>query len=64
MQHLLHNPVYNALLSGDKALSLGTDTVKYFDEAVSPFVGFEESFQDFYRSWDGLCITKQYKVPT
>jgi len=41
--HLLHNPVYNALLSGDKALSLGTDAVKYFDEAVSPFAGFEES---------------------
>ena len=44
MQHLLHNPVYNALLSGDKALSLGTDAVKYFDEAVSPFVGFKESY--------------------
>lgn len=44
MQHLLHNPVYNALLSGDKALSLGTDAVKYFDEAVSPFAGFEETY--------------------
>ena len=44
MKHLLHNPVYNALCSGDKPLSLGTDTVKYFDESVSPFVGFEESY--------------------
>ena len=43
MKHLLQNPVFNALLSGDKALSLGTNTVKYFDEAVSPFVGFEEN---------------------
>lgn len=52
MKHLLHNPVYNALLSGDKALSLGTDEVKFFDEEVSPFAGFEESyvkgFDDLY----------------
>ncbi len=43
MKHLLHNPVFNALRSGDKHLSLGTDAVKYFDETVSPFVGFEEN---------------------
>jgi len=43
VQHPLHNPVYNALCSGDQHLSLGTDAVKYFDEAVSPFVGFDES---------------------
>jgi ribosomal protein S18 acetylase RimI-like enzyme len=43
VKHLLNNPAYNALRSGDKHLSFGTDAVKYFDEAVSPFVGFEES---------------------
>jgi ribosomal protein S18 acetylase RimI-like enzyme len=43
VKHLLHNPVYNALLTGDRSLSFGTDRVKYFDEAVSPFIGFEES---------------------
>lgn len=43
MKHLLHNPVYNALLSGDQRLSLGTSTVKFFDEQVSPFAGFEET---------------------
>ena len=43
MKHLLHNPVFNALCSGDKQLSFGTDAVKFFDEEVSPFVGFEES---------------------
>jgi ribosomal protein S18 acetylase RimI-like enzyme len=42
--HVLHNPVFNALSSGDKHVSLGTDAVKYFDESVSPFVGFEESY--------------------
>jgi ribosomal protein S18 acetylase RimI-like enzyme len=44
VSYLLHNPVFNALLSGDKHLSFGTDAVKFFDETVSPFVGFEESY--------------------
>jgi ribosomal protein S18 acetylase RimI-like enzyme len=44
VNHLLHNPVYNALCSGDKHLSFGADTVKFFDETVSPFVGFEETY--------------------
>ncbi len=44
VKHALHNPVFNALSSGDKHLSFGTDAVKYFDESVSPFVGFEESY--------------------
>lgn len=52
MKHILHNPVFNALCSGDKSLSLGTDVVKYFDEEVSPFVGFDETnanaFADLY----------------
>ena len=46
MNHLLHNPVYNALLSGDRHLSFGNDNVKYFDEQVSPFAGFEESYEN------------------
>ena len=42
MNQLLDNPVYNALLSGDALLGSGSDTVKFFDEQVSPFAGFEE----------------------
>ena len=45
MNHLLQNPVYHALLSGDRHLSFGNDKVKYFDEAVSPFVGFEQDYE-------------------
>jgi ribosomal protein S18 acetylase RimI-like enzyme len=44
VNYLLQNPVFNALCSGDQTLSFGTDSVKFFDEAVSPFVGFEESY--------------------
>lgn len=53
MKNLLHNPVYNALLSGDRQLSYGNERVKYFDELVSPFAGFEqddkEGFSDLYQ---------------
>jgi len=41
---LLYNPAYNALLTGDAHLSNGTDKVKYFDEEVSPFVGFPTEY--------------------
>lgn len=52
MNQLLHNPVYHALCSGDRHLGFGTDAVKFFDEAVSPFVGFADGytngFNDLY----------------
>jgi ribosomal protein S18 acetylase RimI-like enzyme len=44
VDQLLNNPVYHALLSGDAHLGGGTDTVKYFDNEVSPFVGFAEGY--------------------
>jgi ribosomal protein S18 acetylase RimI-like enzyme len=52
LKHLLHNPVYYALLSGDQHLSFGNAQVKFFDEQVSPFAGFEQhyakGFSDLY----------------
>lgn len=44
VEPLLHNPVYHALLTGDKHLNLGNEQVKFFDEEVSPFAGFEHSY--------------------
>jgi ribosomal protein S18 acetylase RimI-like enzyme len=44
VNHLLHNPAYNALISGDKHLGFGTDTVRYFAEEVSPFAGFQDGY--------------------
>ena len=44
MNDLLINPVYNALCSGDAHLSLGSQNVKFFDERVSPFVGFNHDY--------------------
>jgi ribosomal protein S18 acetylase RimI-like enzyme len=44
VKNLLQNPVYNALLTGDKNFSRGDDYVKYFDKEVSPFVGFDKNY--------------------
>jgi predicted GNAT family acetyltransferase len=42
MEHLLDNPIWNALISGNSYLAQGNSQVKYFAENVAPFVGFEE----------------------
>jgi ribosomal protein S18 acetylase RimI-like enzyme len=39
MEHLLDNPAWNALISGNKELANGNDRARYFPAAVSPFVG-------------------------
>lgn len=44
VKDLLHNPVFNALCSGDKKFSHGTEQVKYFDAEVSPYAGFPEDY--------------------
>ncbi|HEY1115467.1 MAG TPA: GNAT family N-acetyltransferase [Chitinophagaceae bacterium] len=44
MNDVLQNPVWGALTSGDRGLSFGTATVKFFDESVSPFAGFAEGY--------------------
>lgn len=46
MQEQLDNPVFHALLSGDAHLGRGTAEVRFFDEQVSPFVGFREGYED------------------
>lgn len=53
MNDLLNNPVYQALISGDRRLSFGKEKAKFFEESVSPFAGFEEDydkgFEDLYK---------------
>lgn len=34
------------MTSGDRVLSFGTGSVKYFDETVSPFAGFEHHYKE------------------
>jgi len=49
MEHVLDNPAWNALLSGNSNLAFGNEHVKHFDEAVSPFVGLKENTADYFQ---------------
>jgi len=53
MAHLLDNPVYNALATGNQQLSNGNTQIKYFSKEVAPFVGIKnaspENFTALYR---------------
>jgi ribosomal protein S18 acetylase RimI-like enzyme len=42
MEKVLDNPTYHAMMSGNKNLSLGSDTARYFPEEISPFVGMAD----------------------
>jgi ribosomal protein S18 acetylase RimI-like enzyme len=52
VEDILSNPVYYALKSGDAHMGTGTQHVKYFNDHVSPFVGFDidpyEGFRELY----------------
>lgn len=41
MTHILDNPIYNALNTGNKKLSIGEGEVKIFQRDVAPFAGLE-----------------------
>lgn len=43
MAHVLDNPAFNALISGNQNLANGSDDVKYFDIEVSPFAGLRDN---------------------
>ncbi|HTH81291.1 MAG TPA: GNAT family N-acetyltransferase [Mucilaginibacter sp.] len=48
MDHILNNPGWNALISGNKNFANGGDGAKYFDKDVAPFVGLKDnSAEDF-----------------
>ena len=49
MAHILDNPAWNALNSGNKTLSNGNDNVKYFSNDVSPFVGLQEPTESNFK---------------
>ncbi len=49
MEHVLDNPCWNALLSGNKNLAFGNDQVKYFATDVSPFVGMKDNSDEQFQ---------------
>lgn len=46
MAHLLDNPIYNALATGNEQLSNGNTQIKYFSKEVAPFVGLKNNTAD------------------
>jgi GNAT superfamily N-acetyltransferase len=50
MDHQLDNPVWNALITGNKNLAEGNDQVKYFPAAIAGFVGLKEISRSGFES--------------
>jgi len=52
MEHVLDNPIWNGLISGNKHLGEGNDSVKLFPVEISTFVGLRdfshENYMDLY----------------
>ncbi|MCJ8210119.1 GNAT family N-acetyltransferase [Mucilaginibacter sp. RS28] len=49
MEHVLDNPAWNALISTNSTLADGFGAIRYFDKAVSPFVGMEVNNEENFR---------------
>lgn len=49
MNHVLDNPAWNALNTGNSNLAHGNDRVKFFDSRVSPFAGLQHNTDDEFR---------------
>lgn len=63
MEHPLDNPIWNALISGNKNLSQGNEHVKYFSEDVAPFVGmFELSSDEFKHLYDIISLERRMVI--
>jgi predicted GNAT family acetyltransferase len=54
MEHVLNNPAYNALNTGNKNLANGNGQIKYFSKEVSPFIGFKENRPDNFEQLHAL----------
>lgn len=55
-EHTLNNPVWAALLSGNKDLSKGTERVKFFDADISPFCALRQNAsEEFLELHESHC---------
>lgn len=53
MNHVLDNPIYNALRSGHLAFAEGTENATYYQEEVAPFAGlYDHSQTNFDKLYD------------
>lgn len=55
MKHVLDNPVWNAMISGNRQLASGSDRARFFDLQVSPFAALLEPSTDNFHELARLC---------
>ena len=58
-QHVLDNPVWHALISGNSALAKGTDKARFFPEEISPIAGVEAFSSAHFTLLHELVTTKK-----
>ncbi|MXV50171.1 GNAT family N-acetyltransferase [Pedobacter sp. HMF7647] len=46
MKHLLDNPIWNALISGNQNLAHGSEQAKFFDVSVAGFAGLKDNSEN------------------
>lgn len=73
MEHLLDNPVWSALNTGNKDLALGTGEVKFYPFEVAPFAGLKinstENLEKLYHllphedGTAGVVATEEIAIP-
>ncbi|GAA3962075.1 GNAT family N-acetyltransferase [Mucilaginibacter dorajii] len=65
MQHILDNPIWNALSTGNKAFSIGNDQAQYFKRDVSPFAAIAsnstENFHILYELLPANTVVAVFK---
>ncbi len=63
LQHILDNPVWEALTKEDKRFNIGTHALAFFPEDVSPFVGMEHwNEEDLTRMESLLPAERSFSV--
>src|SRR5664279_5114492 len=62
MNHVLDNPVWNALVSKNIHLSLGDENIKYFPGDIAPFAGLRDVNQDHLKLLFDILPAKRVVV--
>lgn len=52
--HILDNPIWNALITGNKNMARGQDNVRHFSDDVAPFVGMKTANSDDFKLLDEM----------
>jgi ribosomal protein S18 acetylase RimI-like enzyme len=50
MKHVLDNPAWNALISGNANFANGNEQAKYFDIEISPFIALKDNSADDFKA--------------